>query len=240
MQKQLLEMKTELAAILEGNRALKQALREVNKLDMIKASLIVRNPKHQSLKINEILDGNLPTDVAVGDFVFIENYCELVKAAYNNLNMGNSMSVGLLRSAYRILEEDPDADYRTDSPVVFAFSHVPPDCQDIDQRLTNSFRRVYGGRIENDIAVRAMYIHNCVIDVWPFDEYNGELAIFAMNYYLMEQGFMPIDMPMERKDYIELVTACLKGVRVDEEYAFIRDAIVEKMKGTIHACRGYL
>ncbi len=56
----------------------------------------------------------------------------------------------------------------------------------------------------------------------------------------MEQGFMPIDMPMERKDYIELVTACLKGVRVDEEYEFFRDAIVEKMKGTIHACRGYV
>jgi hypothetical protein len=85
-----------------------------------------------------------------------------------------------------------------------------------------------------------MYVHNCVIDIWPFEEYNGELAVFAMNYYLMEQGFMPIDMPMERKDYIELVTACLKGVRVDEEYEFFRDAIVEKMKGTIHACRGYV
>ena len=126
-QEQLLEMKRELAEILAGNKALKQALRQVNKLDMIKASLIVRNAKHQSLRIDEILDGNLPTDVAVGDFVFIENYCELVKAAYNNLNMGNSVSAGLLKAAYRILKEDPDADFRKDSPVVFAFSHVPPD-----------------------------------------------------------------------------------------------------------------
>ena len=80
MQEQLMEMKQELARILAGNKALKQALREVNKLDMIKASLIVRTPKHQSLKIDRILDGDLPTDVAVGDFVFIENYCELVKS----------------------------------------------------------------------------------------------------------------------------------------------------------------
>ena len=223
-----------------SNKALKQALREVNKLDMIKASLIVRNPRHQSLNIDKILDGDLPTDVAVGDFVFIENYCELVKSAYSNLNMGNSMNAGLLKAAYRILEEDPDADFRKDSPVVFAFSHMPPDWQDIEERLTNSFRRIYAGRIENDIAARAMYIHNCVIDIWPFDEYNGELAIFAMNYYLMEQGYMPIDMPMDRKDYIELVTSCLKGIRVDEEYEFFRDAIVEKMTGTLEACRGYL
>jgi len=47
-------------------------------------------------------------------------------------------------------------------------------------------------------------------------------------------------MPMERKDYLELVTACLKCTRVNEEYEFIRDAIVEKMKGTLHACRGYI
>jgi len=240
MQEELLKMKKELASILAANKALKQALREVNKLDMIKASLIVRNPRHQSLNIDKILDGDLPTDVAVGDFVFIENYCELVKSAYSNLNMGNSMNAGLLKAAYRILEEDPDADFRKDSPVVFAFSHMPPDWQDIEERLTNSFRRIYAGRIENDIAARAMYIHNCVIDIWPFDEYNGELAIFAMNYYLMEQGYMPIDMPMERKDYIELVTSCLKGIRVDEEYEFFRDAIVEKMTGTLEACRGYI
>ena len=109
MQEELLKMKKELAGILAANKQLKQALREVNKLDMIKASLIVRNPKHQSLKIDRILDGDLPTDVAVGDFVFIENYCELVKTAYSNLNMGNSMNAGLLKAAYRILEEDPDA-----------------------------------------------------------------------------------------------------------------------------------
>ena len=240
MQEELLKMKKELASILAANKALKQALREVNKLDMIKASLIVRTDKHQDLNIDRILDGDLPKDVAVGDFVFIENYCELVKSAYNNLNMGNSVNAGLLKAAYRILEEDPDAGFRTDSPVVFTFSHVPPDWQDIEERLTNSFRRIYAGRIENDIAARAMYIHNCVIDIWPFDEYNGELAIFAMNYYLMEQGFMPIDMPMERKDYIELVTSCLKGIRVDEEYEFFRDAIAEKMRGTLDACRGYL
>ena len=169
MQEELLKMKKELASILAANKALKQALREVNKLDMIKASLIVRNPRHQSLNIDKILDGDLPTDVAVGDFVFIENYCELVKSAYSNLNMGNSMNAGLLKAAYRILEEDPDADFRKDSPVVFAFSHMPPDWQDIEERLTNSFRRIYAGRIENDIAARAMYIHKCVIDIWVLD-----------------------------------------------------------------------
>ena len=98
-QEQLLEMKRELAEILAGNKALKQALRQVNKLDMMKASLIVRNPRHQSLRIDEILDGNLPTDVAVGDFVFIENYCELVSRSSISCQSGgmwlNANTAGL-------------------------------------------------------------------------------------------------------------------------------------------------
>ena len=44
MQEQLVEMRKELAEILAANQTLKQALRQVNKLDMIKASLIVRRP----------------------------------------------------------------------------------------------------------------------------------------------------------------------------------------------------
>lgn len=240
MQTELFEMRKNLAAILSKNNALKQAVREVNKLDMIKASLIARTPKHQELSIDRILDGELPGDVSVGDCMFIQNYYELLKTVYNNIEMGNSMSNGLLLTAYRILAEEPDGDFRKDNPVVYAFNHVPADYPDLEERLRNSFARVYGNGMDDDIVARAMYIHNCIIDIWPFDKFNGELAIFAMNYYLMEQGFMPIDMPMAKEDYQDLVAACLKGRRPDEEYAFFRDAIMEKMAGTIEACRSYV
>lgn len=85
-----------------------------------------------------------------------------------------------------------------------------------------------------------MYVHNSIIDIWPFDDFSGEIAIFAMNYYLMEQGLMPIDMPMRQQDYFDLVAACLKGRRPDEEYEFFREAIGTKMTSTIEICRGYI
>ena len=85
-----------------------------------------------------------------------------------------------------------------------------------------------------------MYMHNSIIDIWPYDEFNNELAILAANYYLMEQGLMPIDMPMGRQDYLDMVSACLKGRGTDEEYRFFAEAVIEKMAGTIEVCRGYL
>ena len=237
MQRELLQMRKELAEIFAGNTALKQAAREVSRLDITRASLIARNPKHRSVQVDRILNGELQKDVPVGDYMFIQNSQEMINAAYNNLQMGNSMNAGLLLSCYRILAEDPDAGFRRENPVVYAFNHVPPDASDVDTRLTNAFRKIYGGYIENDIVARAMYMHNSIIDVWPFEEFNGELAVFAMNYYLMENGFMPIDMDMEKADYDELVGACLKGLRPDEEYEFFRNQIIDKMAGTIEACR---
>ena len=240
MHTELMQMRKTLSGMLSSNAALKLAVREVNKMDMIRGSLVARNPKHQEIQIDKILDGELQKDVAVGDYVFIQNFCELTKLAYNNLEMRNSLDRGLLTSSYKILAEDPAGGLRRDNPVVYAFNHVPPDYADIDNRLVLLSRKIYIEDFGDDIIARAIYVHNSIVDIWPFHEFNGELAVFAMNYYLMEQGLMPIDMPMSKQDYEELIAACLKGRRTNEEYAFIKAAIYEKMAGTIEACRGYI
>ena len=237
MQAELQKLRKQLSEILVSDKALKQALREVNKMDIIKASLIVRNPKHQEVKVGEILEGQLQKDVPVGDYLFIQNACEAVKMAYNNIEMGNGVDGNLLKSAYRILTEEQDSGYRTDNPVVYNFNHVPPHCADIEERVNRSCRKIYDEQFEDDVIAKAMYIHNAIIDIWPFADFNGEIAIFAMNYYLMEQGLMPIDMPMDRQDYFDLVASCLKGLRPDEEYAFIKDAVFQKMQGAIAVCQ---
>ena len=58
---------------------------EVNKIDMIKASLIVRNPNHENVRVDKILEGELQKDVPVKDYVFMENFRNLIRVAYNCL-----------------------------------------------------------------------------------------------------------------------------------------------------------
>ena len=48
--------------------------------------------------------------------------------------------------------------------------------------------RVYSPKAGNDVILKAMYIHNKLIDIYPFEEYSGEIAVFAMNYFLMENS----------------------------------------------------
>lgn len=240
MQEKLYSMKKELAGMIKNDRLLKSAVREVNKMDMIKASLVVRNSRHQSLNIDKILEGELAKDVAVKDYVFIENFCDLVRVGFNCLEMGNYLDRNFLVSGYRILSGDDKGYYRKSNPVVYAFNHVPAYSADIEEKLDDALRRVYSPQAGNNVILKAMYVHNKIIDIYPFQEYSAELAIYAMNYYLMEQGITPINMPIDRQEYFSLVSDCLKGQRQEEFYNFLCNAVYEKMEGTVEACREYL
>lgn len=240
MHEKLYDMKKELTGLLKQDRLLKSAVREVNKIDMIKGSLIVRNPRHDKIAVDEILKGDLQRDVPVKDYVFMENFCKVINVAYNCLEMGNYLDKYFLISAYRILIEDESGYFRKTNPVVYSYNHVPTHALDIEEKLDDALRRVYSLEAGNNVILKPMYIHNKLIEIYPFSQYSGELAVFAMNYYLMENGLAPINMPISREDYFNIVGDCLKGHRQEEFYNFLCRAVYDKMQGTIDACREYL
>ena len=200
MHEKLYDMKKELTGLLKQDRLLKSAVREVNKIDMIKGSLIVRNPRHDKIAVDEILKGDLQRDVPVKDYVFMENFCNVINVAYNCLELGNYLDKYFLISAYRILIEDESGYFRKTNPVVYSYNHVPTHALDIEEKLDDALRRVYSLEAGNNVILKAMYIHNKLIEIYPFSQYSGELAVFAMNYYLMENGLAPINMPISRED----------------------------------------
>ncbi len=179
MQEKLYSMKKELAALLGRDRLLKSAVKEVNKQDMIKASMVIRNAHHEEIDIDKILGGDLQKDLALGDYVYIENFTRLVKVADNCLDMGNYIDKHFLISAYRTLADDPDGYFRKTNPVVYTFNHVPAHALDIEEKLDDAMRRVYRPEAGNNVVLKAMYIHNKLIDIYPFPDFNAEIAVFA-------------------------------------------------------------
>jgi hypothetical protein len=154
--------------------------------------------------------------------------------------MGNYLDKHLLISSYRTLSEDSNGYFRKSNPVVYPFNHVPVHSFDIEEKLDDALRRVYSREAGNNVILKAMYVHHKIIDIYPFEQYSAELAVFAMNYYLMENGLTPINMPMPREDYLSLVGQNLKGQRQEEFYNFLSKAVYDKMEGTINACKEYL
>ena len=241
LHEELNTIRIELTALLRANRLLRSAVQEVNRIDMVRAALILRSSNHDKVPVEKILDGELPKEVPVKDYVFIENFSNLVRIAFSNLEMGNSLDKHLLISGYRILSENENGYFRKSNPVVYAFNHVPPHAVDVEDRLNECLRRVYSRESGNNIILKAMYIHNKIIDIYPFEKYNGELAIFALNYLLTENGLAPISLAtLDRQEYLNMVTDCLKGVRQEVFYDYLCEAVEEKMKATLEACREYM
>ena len=216
MHLELYNMRKELAGILKKDPVLKSAVQDVGRVDMIRASMIVRNSRHREIDINSILDGELPKEVPVKDFVFIENFCNLIRIGFSSLEMGNVVDKYLLLSAYKTLSEDPEGYFRKKNPVIYSINHVPPHSFEIEELMDEMFRKVYSKDSADNVPLKAMFIHNKIYDIYPFPAYNGELALFAMNYYLMENGLVPISIDMDQYDYFELVTDVLKGQRQEE------------------------
>lgn len=240
MQKELSRMRIELTSMLKNNRLLRSAVREVNRVDMVRASMIIRHTDHTLLPVEKILEGELPQEVTVQDYVFIENFSNLVKVGFSSMEMGNSLSKHLLVNGYRILSENENGYFRKSNPVVYAFNHVPPHAVDTESRLDDCMRRVYSRDAGDNVILKAMFVHNKIIDIWPFEDFNGELAIFALNIFLMENGLAPINMSLKRQEYLNMVTDCLKGIHQENFYDFLGEAVRDKMKGTLEACREYL
>lgn len=240
MQKELSRMRIELTSMLKNNRLLRSAVREVNRVDMVRASMIIRHSDHMLLPVEKILEGELPQEVTVQDYVFIGNFSNLVRLGFSSMEMGNSLNKHMLVNGYRILSENENGYFRKSNPVVYAFNHVPPHAVDTESRLDDCMRRVYSRDAGDNVILKAMFIHNKIIDIWPFEDFNGELAIFALNIYLMENGFAPISMPIKRQEYLRMVTDCLKGIHQEDFYDFLGEAVQDKMNGTLEACREYL
>ncbi len=239
MQAEFKQLKNEFAEVLSKDSNLKKAIREVTKKELIKASLVVRNPRHRTVSVDGILEGMLQKDVSVGDYIFIQNSNELMREIYGNLEMGNKMDRTLLLKSYRILSENKKGSFRDSNPVVYGFNLVPVNAAEIEPQIVEMFRKVYSEDTEYNLILKAMFIHNKTIEIWPFEEFSGELAVFSMNYFLMERGLMPISFDMEHQDYLDLISACLKGRRREEMYKYIYDAVKDKMENTIEICKAY-
>ena len=213
MQEKLYSMKKELAELLGRDRLLKSAVKEVNKLDMIKASMVIRNPHHETIDIDRILGGELKKDLALGDYVFIEHFCKLVKLADNCLDMGNYIDKNFLISAYRTLADDSDGYFRKSNPAAYTFNHVPVHSLDIEEKLDDAMRRVYRPEAGNNVVLKAVEHRHKQADRYlsvPRVQ-RRDRSVCSELLFELENGFTPINMPVKREQYCTMVADCLKG-----------------------------
>ena len=91
--------------------------------------------------------------------------------------------------------------YRNVNINIFGATHQPPDYVKVYDRMAKFFINLE--QFEGTPLELAAYAHASIAKIHPFVDANGRLAKLVLNYFLVKHDYLPISIPLEkREDYI--------------------------------------
>lgn len=148
------------------------------------------------------VDEEKAAGIAAGEYVLtatleehlmVSRLLEALSLMENMSGMEEELSVNSLAKFYRVFSGREEAVFRMRTPVLFHLSYNPVLPQEIEDELGNLFRKLHSHPVNNG-PEQAVYVHNEIIRIYPFDDCNELIARAAMEYELLYCGrkFCPL------------------------------------------------
>ncbi len=134
----------------------------------------------------------------------VENHNKAFKYIKDNIKKGQELDSNVIKDIHEILMDNimPGGIYRYVDVSIIGASHKPPSRTEMNDRL-NSFYYDLESKTLNPIE-KASWIHAEFVAIHPFLDGNGRTSRILMNYILMENGYLPINIKSENKlEYYE-------------------------------------
>lgn len=173
--------------------------------------------------MNMQLDGNPisvenATKIARGEYILeatleehmtVTHLVEVLPLMHTLLGMQEDLSPETLNKFYEKISGGQVPLYRKTTPVLFHLSYNPVLPQEIQEELRKLFAAVYRDDTMDNIE-KAVYIHNHLIRIYPFDQYSETIARAALEYQLIASGLPMIPLTLSEQEYNNGLTEFLK------------------------------
>ncbi|TNF08140.1 MAG: hypothetical protein EP317_03595 [Bacillota bacterium] len=117
--------------------------------------------------------------------------------------------------------------YRNVNINIFGASHQPPDYVKVYDRMSKFFKNIE--QFEGNTIEIASYAHASIAKIHPFVDANGRLAKLVLNYFLMAGGYLPISIPLEKREaYIEKLEIFKAEKDLNPIVTFFRGLLIEQ------------
>ena len=136
----------------------------------------------------------------------VENHNKAFKYVKNNIKKEQRLDSNVIKDIHEILMDNimPGGIYRYVDVSITGSSHKPPSRTEMHDRL-NVFYYDLETKAFNPIE-KAAWIHAEFVAIHPFTDGNGRTSRMIMNYILMENGYLPINIKSEDKlEYYEVL-----------------------------------
>lgn len=146
----------------------------------------------------------------------VENHNKAFQYVKENIIKGIKLDSNVIKDIHETLMDNimPGGIYRHVDVSITGASHKPPSRTEMHDRL-NAFYYDLENKVLNPIE-KAAWVHAEFVAIHPFSDGNGRTSRILLNYILMENGYLPINIKAEDKtSYYEALDEYGKNNNLD-------------------------
>lgn len=182
--------------------------------------------------INSILEDDFVPEGTVQDHLAIESYIEVLILMENLIGMDSDISLKVIDDIHDISCAGEGRIWRHSNPVLFTLDYNPPHWQDVKELMNTFIRWYYKAHEEtagNEI-LKAAYIHNKLIEIYPFARNNESTARLIMYYSLLKAGYPIFELRLSEQEYNTAVMQYVRHKKIEPFYEALERSIYNKIQ----------
>lgn len=187
----------------------KEMNREKSRIEWVLMNMRLSGSAMNEDTAAQIAGGQYVLSATLEEHLLVAGLTEILSLFETLLGMGEELCADTLGRFYKVFSGGEPGIYRKTTPVLFHLSYNPVLPQEIEEELAFLFRQLYRNQV-GDPLERAVFVHNELIRIYPFDDCNELVARAAMEYELLYQGKFMCPLTLTESEYNSALAEYLK------------------------------
>ena len=205
-------------------------IEEINQVDWIYTAMRLDGNNIARNNVQKIVRGEFVIDVKVGDHAVITQYQKVIKLAYDMADMKAEPDEKSLFRFYQILADHGTQEYRRTNPVLVALDYNPPYPSEIEEQMEILTQWMQVNDFQNNPILRAAYLHNKIVEIYPYETHSEAVARMAMYFELLRNGYPPVLLNLSESEYYAAIRSYLKKEEIQPMYDPLERAVYNKLE----------
>lgn len=183
--------------------------REKTKIEWVTMNMRLSGSRMNAENAARIAAGEYILDATLEEHLLVTQLVEVLPLMDALLDLQEELSSQTLAKFYQKISGGEEAAYRRSTPVLFHLSYNPVLPQEIAGELRKLFSGLHDGRLPDPLE-RAVYAHNHIIRIYPYDRYSEVVARAALEYELLYSGQRMYPLSLGEREYNSALAEFLK------------------------------
>lgn len=205
-------------------------LYELNSVDWIFSSIRLDGYSINRDSVERIVKGEFLVNQSVDLHRMISNMQQVIKSMDSMAQMDTNLNEAMLFTVYNSLEGLSGSEYRKSNPILHMLNYNPPHFKEVEEQMELLFQWLYQDQGDGNPMERAAFLHNKLIEIYPFEIGTERLARTLAQYQLIRSGLPPIQWNMSEQEYYDSIKQYLKNEEIQPIYDALERGVYNKLE----------